>query len=132
MCIQYTDLSLLLTLKKKKGRNCSAAEFRCGDGRCINVGWVCDGTADCDDGLDEKSCPKPTCHKMDEFMCGNGRCVPVAWRCDGDADCIDSSDEKVRYPVFLDFRVMSSTLYHINDQGLKGIQIFFVPFFLPY
>lgn len=109
-------------IKNYSGRNCSAAEFRCGDGRCVNVGWVCDGTTDCEDGLDEKNCAKPTCHPMEEFMCGNGRCVPVGWRCDGDADCVDSSDELVPFTsFFLDHNrcqycviIMMSIFYYIQ------------------
>ena len=35
--------------------SCSAAEFRCTDGRCIPSRWQCDGEPDCDDKSDESS-----------------------------------------------------------------------------
>ena len=42
--------------------SCSAAEFRCTDGRCIPSRWQCDGEPDCEDKSDESSnlCGKQT------------------------------------------------------------------------
>lgn len=73
-------------------KNCTADEFRCADGQCISTSFVCDEDADCSDGSDEASCPKPTCI-AGSFQCNNTVCVPQLWACDGDADCADGSDE---------------------------------------
>lgn len=53
---------------------------------------VCDGTVDCQDLSDERSCnycPKGYVH------CGIGRaCIPPHYRCDGKIDCPDGGDER--------------------------------------
>ena len=57
-------------------------EFECGDGSCIDIGWVCDGIEDCYDLSDE-----------DPVLCGGS--VPPEWSCDpafygegmGECDC---------------------------------------------
>ena len=36
---------------------CREDEFTCGDGRCIELGRVCDGVSDCRNDLDETNCP---------------------------------------------------------------------------
>lgn len=38
------------------GSGCSANEFRCSDGTCIDITWKCDGAGDCRDGGDELNC----------------------------------------------------------------------------
>ena len=37
-------------------RNCTGAEFRCDNSRCLNSRIKCDGNNDCGDGSDEKNC----------------------------------------------------------------------------
>uniref|UniRef100_A0A4W5P137 Low density lipoprotein receptor b n=1 Tax=Hucho hucho TaxID=62062 RepID=A0A4W5P137_9TELE len=75
-----------------KQTNCTNDEFRCSNGQCIAVSFVCDKDNDCSDGSDETSCPTATCGP-NAFQCNNTVCVPRLWACDGDTDCADGSDE---------------------------------------
>ena len=34
------------------------SSFHCGEGACVPVSWVCDGTPDCDNGADEDNCQR--------------------------------------------------------------------------
>jgi len=84
--------------------NCGAQEGQCatgtsayGNDKCYNLGWKCDGMADCNDGSDEVNahCKNQVC-QASEFNCVNYRsrpCLPDRFVCDGNDDCDDGSDE---------------------------------------
>uniref|UniRef100_A0A1I8M8N4 EGF-like domain-containing protein n=1 Tax=Musca domestica TaxID=7370 RepID=A0A1I8M8N4_MUSDO len=78
---------------------CDEKQFRCGNGYCLPVRFLCDGESDCADHSDEmipecriKDTDGSTCG-VEQFRCGNGKCIPNRWRCDNEKDCSDGSDE---------------------------------------
>ncbi|XP_077986933.1 low-density lipoprotein receptor-related protein 2-like [Glandiceps talaboti] len=74
---------------------CSADMFKCDNGYCLSMYWVCDQHNDCGDSSDESPdvCGQYTCGLARAFVCDNGKCVHTSWVCDGDDDCSDGSDE---------------------------------------
>lgn len=76
---------------------CKPSHFHCDSGDCIAKRFLCDGTADCPNGDDERGCPfdaKKRC-SPGKFRCiGDGTCLPIEKFCDGVAHCVDGSDER--------------------------------------
>ncbi|GIY60884.1 uncharacterized protein CDAR_288501 [Caerostris darwini] len=48
---------LLSTSKADEPRKCGRHEFRCDNGNCVPISWLCDNTNDCGDRSDERECP---------------------------------------------------------------------------
>ncbi|XP_048238836.1 basement membrane-specific heparan sulfate proteoglycan core protein-like isoform X2 [Haliotis rufescens] len=71
-------------------RQCSASEFRCNDGQCLDGAARCNGVPECIDSSDEANCP---CRE-DQFECRNGQCISAEGRCNRNYDCADGSDEQ--------------------------------------
>ncbi|TKC52294.1 hypothetical protein EI555_000413, partial [Monodon monoceros] len=70
---------------------CSAAQFPCARGQCVDLRLRCDGEADCQDRSDEADCDAVCL--PNQFRCASGQCVLIKQQCDSFPDCVDGSDE---------------------------------------
>uniref|UniRef100_A0A8C5WL86 LDL receptor related protein 5 n=1 Tax=Leptobrachium leishanense TaxID=445787 RepID=A0A8C5WL86_9ANUR len=70
---------------------CSANQFQCEKGQCIEAHQRCNGEHDCQDKSDEMGCDSNCL--PNQFMCSNGQCVMATQKCDSFSDCSDGSDE---------------------------------------
>lgn len=96
---------------------CSASEFRCGDGKCIRHTYKCDNSVDCSDGSDEENCD------INECMVDNGGCPylcidePQGFHCEcpnntrlmGDSHCEEINP-------CLEADVCDQLCFHMNDR----------------
>ncbi|XP_076481721.1 terribly reduced optic lobes isoform X18 [Bombus vancouverensis nearcticus] len=71
-------------------RACTASQFKCGNGQCIDSNDRCNNVEDCLDRSDELNCP---CGE-NKFECTPGYCVDKSKRCDGYQDCGNGRDEE--------------------------------------
>ncbi|XP_059153683.1 sortilin-related receptor-like isoform X1 [Physella acuta] len=77
----------------KRQTSCKDGEFRCTNGICVQIDWVCDTEVDCSDGSDEQQNCETDCTGEHQLKCNNGRCISREYLCDGDNDCGDGTDE---------------------------------------
>ncbi|XP_007943117.1 low-density lipoprotein receptor-related protein 5 [Orycteropus afer afer] len=90
---------------------CSAAQFPCERGQCVDLRLRCDGEADCQDRSDEADCDA-VCLPS-QFRCASGQCVLIQQQCDSFPDCMDGSDElmcEITKPPVDDSPTHSSTI----------------------
>ncbi|XP_032079579.1 complement factor I-like isoform X2 [Thamnophis elegans] len=71
-------------------RGCNAREFRCVNGKCIDLTRTCDGMNDCGDSSDELCCK--ACNKK-AFHCNSDVCIPSSYVCNNELDCLTGEDE---------------------------------------
>lgn len=99
---------------------CSAFQFQCDKGGCIDAQKRCNGEADCADHSDERDCERRflTIHMLksspslsgphytctfsvfvavicapNQFRCADNQCITRKQQCDNYSDCPDGSDE---------------------------------------
>ncbi|XP_026667400.1 basement membrane-specific heparan sulfate proteoglycan core protein-like [Ceratina calcarata] len=75
----------------RRNRACTASQFKCRNGQCIDSSAHCDGREDCVDGTDEHNC-LTTC-SGDQFRCMDGTCISIDKRCNQNIDCRNGEDE---------------------------------------
>ncbi|GBN20734.1 Low-density lipoprotein receptor-related protein 2 [Araneus ventricosus] len=74
---------------------CASAQFKCSNGRCISIRYLCDTGNHCGDHSDQQFCDPYHCHRL-AFQCLNGKCITRRWFCDISSanNCGDNSDEQ--------------------------------------
>ena len=104
-CLDGSDEKPPCVLSSSPGSSCIDSEFQCKlTKKCIPLGWVCDGEADCGvshilgkDISDELQCnvyTDPDLCSANQGRCGDlPECRPLKFFCDGRGHCPDNSDE---------------------------------------
>ncbi|XP_072042336.1 CD320 antigen-like [Amphiura filiformis] len=97
LVIAYVVIFSAVIVRSAWGQACNADyQFTCSSGKCIRLGYKCDGEKDCEDNSDEndEACPLPVCTESGTFACrGERNCVPNDLKCDDYEDCLDGADE---------------------------------------
>lgn len=110
--------------------HCSHGDFACRDGACVDASFKCNGIDDCDDGSDERSCPKTNeaenfseC-KPNYFRCKNGPCITLRAKCDTVVDCPEGDDEQNCSPLSQSNGTVTCDEHQfrcVNNQCIKEI-----------
>ncbi|KAK7865595.1 hypothetical protein R5R35_012671 [Gryllus longicercus] len=81
-------------IQRRKRQSCSANEFQCYSGQCVDRFVRCDGLVDCEDGTDEtyRTCQSLPCPPY-AYKCEYGACANADAKCNKIKDCADGSDE---------------------------------------
>lgn len=95
--------------EEKLNNTCPPEMFRCLNGKCIKLDFICNHEDDCQDadlsvgtatneGAHAVSSDEQNCQyhcSSDQFACENSSmCISLTWLCDGVFDCPDKSDEE--------------------------------------
>ncbi|KAF2366808.1 EGF-like calcium-binding domain [Trinorchestia longiramus] len=87
---------------------CNLGQLQCnatsssGNSTCLHPAQICDGSAQCEDGSDERDCDVYMC-LSNQFKCppsssSNGLCIDKSKLCDGASDCPGGEDESDCHP----------------------------------
>ncbi|KAI1284916.1 Low-density lipoprotein receptor-related protein 1B [Halotydeus destructor] len=90
--------------------------YRCDNGKCVSLSYVCDRDNDCGDLSDERNCPP--CRRP-LFSCENRNCLIQDHVCDGDDDCGDGTDER-NCPSRVDVTTRAPTTRKMENTFCSG------------